>query len=327
VTPVEKLTHRPRGGVRVRQAGSRRRLSSDEQKEVSVATERRTETREVAAADPQLSPETNARLTHELREAVGAERVEVPADRPHVSRGEGQRRSGGPLAWLGEHRLELLRGTAIVLTFAAIVALVTNKWWVLPIAAAVHALGTMSVALATIRLTTMSEHPAPEVAAALSEEGVPSPDEYFSAMVSEFRETPEGGAAEVLSPGENERNADALREPAEAAGEQSSAFTPTGAPSEPAPGGGAPDYLIWSVIASLFVISIVIPAVDGGGRLWLLTAVMVPLLAGWVALQRAEMVGSRAVRIRSPKAFAAIIVCTVVAVGVFCTIVALAFPH
>lgn len=291
-----------------------------------MAPENGTETREVAAADPHLSAETNARLTEELRETVGTERVEVPVERPRASHGE-QRQAPGLFGWLNESRLELLRGTVIVLTFAAIVALVTNRWWVLPIAAGVHALGTMSVFLAAVRLTTLTEHPAPDVAAALSEEGISSPDEYFSKMVDEFRATPERGASEVLSPGNEERTADPLDDPAEAGAEQSSAPTPTSAPSEPVKGGGAPDFIIWSVIVSLLVVSVLVPAIDGGGRLWLLTAVMVPALGGWVAYQSALARGSDAVRIRGRAPYVVIVGCTVIAVAVFCTIVALAFPH
>src|SRR5947209_20019659 len=46
------------------------------------------EVREVRSEDPELSSETNRRVTEELREVIGAERVRVPADRPHASTGE-----------------------------------------------------------------------------------------------------------------------------------------------------------------------------------------------------------------------------------------------
>ena len=48
-----------------------------------------TELREVRAADPGLSAETNERLTAELREAVAADRVEAPVARPRPTRGIG----------------------------------------------------------------------------------------------------------------------------------------------------------------------------------------------------------------------------------------------
>jgi hypothetical protein len=41
------------------------------------------EEREVRAADPELSAETNARLTAELRAVVGTDKVRVPKSRPH----------------------------------------------------------------------------------------------------------------------------------------------------------------------------------------------------------------------------------------------------
>jgi hypothetical protein len=57
-------------------------------------------------------------------------------------------------------------------------------------------------------------------------------------------------------------------------------------PSEPAGEGGMPDLLLWATAASLMGVSILVPAATGGGWMWLLPAVMVPLLVGWVVLQR-----------------------------------------
>jgi hypothetical protein len=221
-----------------------------------------TETREVRAEDPDLSPGTNQRLTEELREVVGEERVKVPADRPHATRGQHPHQHG-VAARFEVNRFQLLRTTAIVLTFGAVIALITRDWWVLPLAAGVHALGTMVVTLTVIRLTTMSEHPSPEVAAAMAEEGVRNPDERFSRMVEEFRAEPERGATEVISPGFNERSAPADVD-TPAAAEQSSAMTPTGQPSRPG-GERGPDAMVWVTLTSLLVLSIVLPPLTGGG--------------------------------------------------------------
>jgi hypothetical protein len=199
-----------------------------------------TEEREVRAADPDLSPETNRRVTAELQEAVGAERVEVPVDRPRTTRGERRPRQEAG-AYLTQHRLQLVRSAAIVLTFAGIVSLATGYWWLLGVAAGLHALGTMTVTLIAVRMTTISEHPSSTLAAAMSEEGVSSPDERFSEMVEEFRKGRDAGASEVLSPGHNERTVEASDNPAEAAAEQSSAMTPTAEPSEPAGQGSDAD--------------------------------------------------------------------------------------
>lgn len=236
------------------------------------------EEREVRADDPGLSPGTNARLTEELREVVGADRVRVPSDRPRATRGEHPEQHGSA-ARLEVNRFQVIRTGAIVLTFGAIIALITRDWWVLPLAAGVHALATMVVSLTIIRVTTVSEHPSPTVAAALSEEGVSNPDEHFSRMVEEFREEPERGATEVLSPGFNERTASASADTPSAATEQSSAMTPTAEPSQPGGAAGAPDALIWTTMISLLVLSILLPALTGGGWMWLLPAVMVPLIA------------------------------------------------
>lgn len=284
-----------------------------------------TEIREVRAADPELSAATNERLTAELRDVIGERRVRVPVDRPRASRGEHPRQQGFA-AYLNMHRFQIVRATAVVLTFGGIIALITGTWWVLPLVAGLHALGTMTVALTAIRMTTTSEHPAPEVAAAMAEDGVRNPDEHFSRMVEEFREQEERGVSEVLSPGFNERSADVLDAPAEAAAQQSSAMTPTGQPSQPSGQGGAPDALIWAMICGLFALSVALPAAMGGGWLWLLTAVMVPLLAAWAVAQIAIRRGAR-LRIRGRAPLVGMVLCTAIAVAGFCAVVAFAFQH
>ena len=285
-----------------------------------------TEVREVRAEDPELSPDTNQRLTSELREVVGSDRVEVPADRSRATRGEHPEQRG-PAARFDLNWFQVVRLSAIVLTFAAIIALITNDWWVLALAAGVHALGTMTVGLTVIRVTTTSERPSPTVAAAMSEEGVRNPDEHFSRMVEEFRPEPERGTTEVISPGFNERDAPADVDTPAAAAEQSSAMTPTSQPSQPAGAGGTPDALVWATMGSLLVLSIVLPPLTGGGWMWLLTAVMVPLIVGWAIFQRAMITRRNqlheTVQGRGP--LLAIAVSTAVAVAVFCAVVAFAF--
>jgi hypothetical protein len=282
-----------------------------------------TEERQVRAADPELSPETNARLTEELREVVGAERVEVPRGRPRASAGEvPQRRRGS--AYLSQHRFQLIRATAIVLTFAAIVALATGDWWILPLAAGVHALGTMTVVLTIMRMTTTVEHPSPDLAAALSEEGVSSPDERFSQMVHEYSDSPRGGAAEVASARHEGRVTDVGADTPSAAAEQSTAMTPTGAPSDVHRAGGAPDVVIWLTWLALLGLSFVLPPLTGGGWMWLLPAVMVPLLVGWALAQQLYLARPERLQLRG-RALVATAICTAVAVAVFCAVVAIAF--
>jgi hypothetical protein len=291
-----------------------------------TASRAASEVREVRADDPELSPETNQRLTAELRDVVGTDRVRVPADRPRATRGEHPQQHGLS-AYLEANRMQLIRTTAIVLTFGAIVALITRDWWILPLAAGLHALGTMAVTLTIIRMTTTSERPSAAVAAALSEEGVRNPDEHFSRMVEEFRSKEERGATEVLSPGYNERTAEATSDTPTAAAEQSSAMTPTAQPSEPGGERGAPDALIWTTIVSLFVLSIVLPAVAGGGWLWLVTAVMVPLLVGWAVLQRVMVTHRNELHVQGRGPVVGVILCTAIAVAGFCAVVAFAFQH
>ncbi|HZE05128.1 MAG TPA: hypothetical protein VE127_07890 [Solirubrobacteraceae bacterium] len=284
-----------------------------------------TEEREVRAADPELSAQTNARLTEELREVIGSDRVRVPKQRAHVTLGERPQRERGLGVYMSQHRFDLIRASAIALTFGAVISLITNDWWLLPLAAGVHALGTMTVVMTILRLTTVTERPSAELGAALADDGVSSPDEHFSAMVDEFRAEPEGATGEVLSPGHNERTVQASVDPVRAGTEQSTAMTPTADPSEPAGEGGAPDYIIWGTAASLLILSFIVPAIWGGGWMWLLPAVMVPLLVGWVVLQAVIVNRGDAVQITSRKPLVAVVLCTTVAVALFCAIVAIAY--
>ncbi len=281
------------------------------------------------AEDPELSPETNARLTEELRDVIGTDHVDVPRDRPHASRGEHPRQHGAA-AMLNQHRIRLIQATAITLTFGAIVSLITNDWWLLPLAAGIHALATMTVVGLIVRMTTTSEHPAPDVAAALAEDGVANPDEYFSRMVEEFRPSREAehGASDVLSPGHNERRTPADANPADASAEQSSAMTPTSQPSQPAGEGATPALVIWTTIVSLFVISIVVPLAAGGGWLWLVPAVMIPLLIGFGVFQWLMIRDSDTVHIEGERVpLFGVVVCTAIAVAIFCAVVAVGFHH
>lgn len=283
------------------------------------------ETRVVEVAEPQLSPETNARLTEEVREVVGTERAEVPRDRPHPSQGERVNRRG-VTAYLGTQRPMLLGTFAGALVIGAIIALVTNTWWILPLAAGVHALGTMTVVAIVIRMTTTVEHPSPELAATLSAQGVRNPDEHFSRLIDEFSPTSRDETADIASPA-NERDVESDVDPAGAAAEQSSALSPNAGPSQPVDGGGTPDWIIWAVAVALFAVSIAIPAAMGGGAMWFLTAVMVPALVGWVLFQREMAVHGNDLHVRGRKPVVVIVLCTTAMVAVFCAVVALAFAH
>jgi hypothetical protein len=287
-------------------------------------SERPLEEREVKAADPTLSEDTNRLLTRELREVIGSDHARVPRDRPRASRGERPRERGFAAFW-NVYRLTLTIGLLIVLTFAAILALTTGYWWILGVACGVHAMGTTGVWFLAWRTTTISEHPAPTVAAAMSEEGVRTPDEVFSRMVDEFRPEPEPGVEEAVAPVGNQRETPAHRDPARAGAEQASALTPTGQPSEGVRYGGPTDFMIWTVNASLAVSSLVIAAAEGGW-MWLLPAIVLPLVAGLTLLQWLMDRRPDSVHPRSWKPLGMIVAGAAVTVGVFCALIAL-FIH
>jgi hypothetical protein len=296
-------------------------------------TEQRTEQRAVRAADPRFSTSTNAQLTEELRAVIGATEVEVPVERPHAS--EGEQAARRDRSAMTVNRLTLAMGVAIAITIGTILVLTTGSWWFLPLAAGVHAVGTFAVTMISVRLTTTSEHPSPHVAAAMSAEGVVSPDEYFTRMVDEFRPQPNAGAAlaspdsghrlhEAVAPHFNERTVASHQEPALAGAEQASAMTPTAQPSATAPAGHLPDLVTGTLAAVLALFSLAVAIFDGGGWMWLTPAVMLPLLTSWVAIDRLLLRSPEAAHPRSWRPLAAIVAGAVACIAIFCAVVALA---
>lgn len=285
----------------------------------------RLEDREVRAADPQLSPETNARLTQELREVIGADHVQVPVDRAHGSRGELSPQHDLS-AFLSLNRLTITFVLGVAMVVGGVISLTTGSWWFLALAMGLHGLGTMSVYLISFRITAITEHPSPSVAAAMAEEGVRSPDARFSQMVDEFRAEPEPTVGDILSAGYNERTVAAIEAPARAGAEQGSAWTPTAMPSASAPSGG-PDAIISGFAITLLILSIVLPAAMGGGWLWLTLAVMAPICVGWFVLQATMLRHPERMHISSGRPLLAIVLCTTVAVVVFCIVVAAVPGH
>jgi hypothetical protein len=287
----------------------------------------RLEEREVKVEDPALSPEARRRLTEELRAVVGSNRVLVPADRP-TTVPEGHRTQARPrlLAVLTPHRLLLALTFLAFLTIGAILTLITRRWWLLPLAAGIHALGTMTVAALAIRYTTATEHPSPSTVALLEEEGIPDPEEYFSQLVAGLTGEPRRrGVAEVITPGANERTVDASEDPVRAAVEQQSSITPTGGPSPSGGEGGIPAFMNWTSVVALMALSIIVPAAVRGHWLWLLPAVFVPLATGWMALQRtmSQAGPEQDARVTARWLPAAIVIATAIAVSGFCALVAL----
>ena len=92
------------------------------------------------------------------------------------------------------------------------------------------------------------------------------------------------GVPEVVTSGHNERTAAPDEDEARSAVEQRTAMTPS---SSATPAGGsscALEALEWWVVGGVSVVSIVVAAVIGG-EMWAPPAIVLPLTAGWVALQ------------------------------------------
>jgi hypothetical protein len=270
-----------------------------------------TERRFVRSDDPNLSAEANAALTEELQEAIGAERVSMPADAPDPAAAE---RSGESAATA---RVASMRPLFVVtllaaLTVGAVIALSTGSWWALVVAVGVHAVSTMIVASGAIQLTTQIEHASPQTTARLEDEGVADPDRVLSDLVEEYTgEAESSPAAGVISAGDTGSHAPAA---------QRRAVTP----GVPASGDhSVVAALPWFVVTGVTLVALV-GAVLEGGKVWATPAIVLPLGAAWIAMDR--YLSSRAEQERSPGPGRLVIVgaCVVAGVIVFVSLMRLA---
>jgi hypothetical protein len=274
------LTSRSQRASEPRDHQDERATVQDEQS-ADPADSQALEQRPVRVDEPDLSERTNERLTEELRETVRARSVGVPADRPHASTGD-HPESRSWLHVLTLHRLVFGLTLAMLLTIAAIVALSNGDWWLLPLACVVHAAGRMLVLTFALRMTRDMEHPSPTLAAAMTEEGIASPDLAFSEMVEEFR-SPE---AEDLDQLQNARTITPQEDPATATAQQARAVTPSSQPSRPSTGASASEVVVVVLAFAFSVDAFVIPLCSGGHWLWLIPAIVVPICVALTLVRR-----------------------------------------
>ena len=254
---------------------------------------RETELRDVESADPSLSPAANELLTAELREAVGAERVEVPRGTPRPRR----HADAGPLgAQFAVNRILLAITFFATLVVGAIVSIALGSWLFVVIACIVHAVGTFAVLTILATAARQTEHVDPGVAARLEEEGVADPDVAFSDMVAAYGAgQPADGIAATVTTGANEQTVQPHEQPARAAAQQRTVQTPAGTPTEPAGDGSAMDrVLLRGLAAALALLAVAggVLAIWLGPRMLAIPAIVLPLIAIWVVLQE-RMGGDR----------------------------------
>jgi hypothetical protein len=243
-----------------------------------------TEIREVLVDDPNLSPAANAALTEDLRLAVGADRVEVPKDRPHPSLGENHKKAtaGG---FVSENKPVIFVTFTALLVVGAILTLITDDWWFLPLAAFVHVVATMAVVAYVLRLVTSPERPSATTAALVEDEGIKDIEGHFSDIVAEFTHGDRRGASALAGTGSGgSRDADTLTDPHDAAAQQQTSWTPSATPSE-ATDDALPDTIATILISGVVVASFVF-AIILGHAMWFAPAILVPFGLAWVFLRK-----------------------------------------
>ena len=270
-----------------------------------------TEQRFVRSADPNLSDEANAALTDELQDALGTDRVSMPADAPDPATAE---RAGGSTATAtaASMRPLLIVTFFAALTVGAVIALATGSWWAVVLAVGVHALGTMVVAAGAIQLTTQIEHTSPGTAARLEQEGVTDPDRVLSDLVEEYSGQAESSpTAGVVSAGDSGSASPAA---------QRRAMTP----GVPASGeGSAIAALPWFVVTGAALVALIGAAVEGG-KVWVAPAIVVPLGAVWIALDRYLTTRKEQQSAPGPGRLVIVGACVVLAVVLFVSLMRLA---
>ncbi len=135
-------------------------------------------------------------LRGELREVVGPERAERAERAGALDEAVEGARPKTIAGVLSESR-ELVAITFFTaLIVGAIIALITGAWWVILIALALHAIGTVVVVGTALTLATRGESPDPRTAAALEARGVTDPDaalEHAVEVATEGEGGREGG--------------------------------------------------------------------------------------------------------------------------------------
>jgi hypothetical protein len=181
------------------------------------------EARQVKVQDPALSPETNARLTDQLRDVVGTDSVEVPKSRPHASRGEHVEPASRAVLKTSGSLMGAIAGFAALIVAGIAATAATGSWWFVAAALVIDVIGIIVIATMVIQMTAVTERPAATLAAAMEQEGVVNPEERFTEIVDEFR------TASV--DGDGHRDTAVEDDPVAAGAEQKSAMTPTGGTS------------------------------------------------------------------------------------------------
>jgi hypothetical protein len=237
--------------------------------------DRRFVRREVRAEDPALSDQANQLLTEELRDAIGADEVQLPEDR---ARDAGRVQAAGHRSLTSQFAVNrMLIGItfAMLVVVGVIVALATDTWWAVVAAVAVHAVGTFLVLSMTLQLSSEVEHVAPSTAAKLADEGVADPDRALSDLIEQY------------GPGEtgNEISASPDEDPHRSAVEQRRAITPAGSPVGPSGQRVAPSLLPLIAVIGSVLIGLA-AAIAIGGIAWIGALLLVVAAVGWALLTR-----------------------------------------
>jgi hypothetical protein len=238
--------------------------------------EERTVRAPVEVQDEKLSPRANEILTEEVREALGADEVEVSeSHKDDLGRSDLSAKSRTMTSMLWESRVLVGVSFFSALVVGAIIALITGKWWAILIPEVVHLVTTLIVSWLAIRSTTNVDKPSAVHVEQLEEEGVRDPEETLNNAIQEFAGDGEDRGKQVM----RADDAHGVREDAPGGSplDQQSAVSPS-SESEEVESGGLPGLMPLILYGSLLLVAIIIPIVTGVTELWLVPAIAGPVI-------------------------------------------------
>lgn len=143
----------------------------------------------------QSHAEARDMLRGELREVVGTEAAERAERRGALDEAiEGRPKTIEGV--LSESRELIAISFFVAIVVGAVIALISGAWWIIFVALALHAIGTVVVVGTALTLATRGESPDPRTAAALEARGVSDPDaalDHAVEVATDGRQGRDGG--------------------------------------------------------------------------------------------------------------------------------------
>jgi Na+-transporting methylmalonyl-CoA/oxaloacetate decarboxylase gamma subunit len=207
---------------------------------MAESEDERTVRQRVEVEDPEFSPRANEILTDEVRESLGTDEVEVPADRADSLGREDLAASGATVSSkLMRSRMVIGMIGAALLIVGLITTLATGSWVFLVITFLAFAVALGVVTMGAIESTTNVEQPSPERVEELEAEGVDDPEEVLNTAIRSYSGAQASATDEATDSdeGSDDTGSRPFESPGTGTVQQQSAQTPSSNATEGGDGG------------------------------------------------------------------------------------------